>query len=227
MEWKPMKINTLMLNKLFTKLCVCGSWRFVDMLCLDEEDLSSVPIPCGAVILRFLLTEQHELFREEQVEEGELVFGGLTVFFLRNKVVNSCGTVALLHTVAKNSTHMEYHGDSPVKKLAETYWMTPLNKAAYLEMSQAIRETYYDVAAQGQCQVEADHVNFHLTTFVKVNGILYELDPRMEGPVNHGDTQDNSFIWDAARVCREFVEREEGEVDFSAMAFCCSKKAHT
>lgn len=83
------------------------------------------------------------------------------------------------------------------------------------------------MAAQGQCWVEADHVNFHLTTFVKVNGILYELDPRMEGPVNHGDTQDNSFIWDAARVCREFVEREEGEVHFSAMAFCCSKKAHT
>lgn len=98
-----MKMNPLMFNKLLTKLGVCGSWRFMDMLGLDEEDLSSVPIPCGTVILRFLLTEQHELFREE---EGELVFGGLTVFFLRNKVVNSCGTVALLHAFAENSTHM-------------------------------------------------------------------------------------------------------------------------
>uniref|UniRef100_A0A8C8IDF8 Ubiquitin carboxyl-terminal hydrolase isozyme L1 n=1 Tax=Oncorhynchus tshawytscha TaxID=74940 RepID=A0A8C8IDF8_ONCTS len=132
-------------------------------------------------------------------------------------VVNSCGTVALLHAFAENSTHM----------LDETYWMTPFNKAAHLEMNQATREAYYDVLAQGQCRVEADHVNFHLTTFVKANRVLYELDPRMEGPVNHGDTQDNSFIWDAARVCQEFVEREEGEVHFSAIAFCCSKNAHT
>ncbi|CAB1322929.1 unnamed protein product, partial [Coregonus sp. 'balchen'] len=189
MEWKPMEMNPLMFNKLLTKLGVCGRLRFVDMLCLDKEDLSSVPVPCGAVILRFLLMEQHELFREEQEDKGELVFVGLTVFFLRNKVVNSCGTVALLHAVAKNSTHMD--------------WMrhigcSPLNKAAHLEVNQAIREVYYDAATQGQCRVEADNVNFHLITFVKVNRILYELDPSMEGPVNHGDTQDNSFIWDAA-----------------------------
>uniref|UniRef100_A0A8C7G729 Ubiquitin carboxyl-terminal hydrolase n=1 Tax=Oncorhynchus kisutch TaxID=8019 RepID=A0A8C7G729_ONCKI len=195
-----MKMNPLMFNKLLTKLGVCGSWRFMDMLGLDEGDLSSVPIPCGTVILRFLLTEQHELIREE---EGELVFGGLAVFFLRNKVVNSCGTVALLHAFAENSTHMVVPCDSPVEKLDETYWMTPFNKAAHLEMNQATREAYYDVLAQGQCRVEADHVNFHLTTFVKVNRVLYELDPRMEGPVNHGDTQDNSFIWDVARVCQE------------------------
>uniref|UniRef100_A0AAZ3QSE8 Ubiquitin carboxyl-terminal hydrolase n=1 Tax=Oncorhynchus tshawytscha TaxID=74940 RepID=A0AAZ3QSE8_ONCTS len=202
MEWQPMEINPEMLNKVLSGLGVCGSWGFVDVLGLEDEGVSSVPSPSCALMLLFPLTQQHESFRQQQAGK---VSGGTDLYFLKQTVVNSCGTVALLHAVANNPTHIEYDGDSALKKfLDETANMTPAQRATHLENN----------------QVEADNVNFHFITFVNVKGQLYELDGRMEGPVNHGTTKDDSFIKDAARVCRGFVERAEGEVRFSAVALC-------
>ncbi|CAB1327109.1 unnamed protein product [Coregonus sp. 'balchen'] len=199
MEWQPMEINPEMLNKVLSGLGVCGSWRFVDVLGLEDEGVSSVPTPCCALMLLFPLTQQHESFRQQQAGK---VSGAPGLYFLKQTVVNSCGTVALLHA----------------KFLDETADMTPAQRATHLENNQAIREAHDEVSAQGQCRVEADKVNFHFITFVNVKGQLYELDGRMEGPVNHGTTKDDSFIKDAARVCRGFVERGEGEVRFSAIS---------
>uniref|UniRef100_A0A8K9XIN6 Ubiquitin carboxyl-terminal hydrolase n=1 Tax=Oncorhynchus mykiss TaxID=8022 RepID=A0A8K9XIN6_ONCMY len=192
MEWQPMEINPEMLNKVLSGLGVCGSWGFVDVLGLEDEGVSSVPSPSCALMLLFPLTQQHESFRQQQAGK---VSGGTDLYFLKQTVVNSCGTVALLHAVANNPTHIEYDGDSALKKfLDETANMTPAQRATHLENNQAIREAHDEVAVQGQCRVEADNVNFHFITFVNVKGQLYELDGRMEGPVNHGTTKDDSFI---------------------------------
>jgi len=45
-------------------------------------------------------------------------------------------------------------------------------------------------------------------------------DGRMPFPVNHGTSSEDSLLQDAAKVCREFTEREQGEVRFSAVALC-------
>ncbi|XP_010865178.1 ubiquitin carboxyl-terminal hydrolase isozyme L1 [Esox lucius] len=218
MEWQPMEINPEMLNKVLSSLGVCASWRFVDVLGLEEEGVSSVPSPCCSILLLFPLTPQHESFRKQQTGK---VSDDQDVYFLKQTVVNSCGTVALLHAVANNPTRIEYDGDSALKKfLDETAKMTPAQRATHLENNQAIREAHDEVASQGQCRVEADKVNFHFITFVNVKGQLYELDGRLDGAVNHGTTTDGSFTQDAAKVCRGFVEREEGEVRFSAVALC-------
>uniref|UniRef100_A0A667YW57 Ubiquitin carboxyl-terminal hydrolase n=1 Tax=Myripristis murdjan TaxID=586833 RepID=A0A667YW57_9TELE len=216
MEWSAMEINPEMMSK----LGVGGSWRFVDVLGLEGEPLSSVPTPCCALMLLFPLTQQHESFRQQQADK---VSGDSEVYFLKQTVVNSCGTVAMLHAVANNKGKMEFGTDSALKKfLDETAGLSPDDRAKRLENNQAIREAHDDVAAQGQCRPEADKVNFHFIAFVNVNGQLYEMDGRMGGPVKHGATKDESFITDAASVCRGFMEREQGEVRFSAVALCRS-----
>ncbi|XP_029600095.1 ubiquitin carboxyl-terminal hydrolase isozyme L1 isoform X1 [Salmo trutta] len=173
MEWQPMEINPEMLNKVLSGLGVSGTWSFVDVLGLEEEGLSSVPSPSCALMLLFPLTQQHESFRQQQAGKVSAATG---LYFLKQTVVNSCGTVALLHAVANNPTHIEYDGDSALKKfLDETANMTPAQRATHLENNQAIREAHDEVAAQGQCRVEADDVNFHFITFVNVKGQLYEL----------------------------------------------------
>ncbi|XP_071374088.1 ubiquitin carboxyl-terminal hydrolase isozyme L1 [Centroberyx affinis] len=220
MEWAPMEINPEMLNKMMSKLGVGGSWRFVDVLGLEGESLSSVPTPCCALMLLFPLTQQHESFRQQQADK---VSGGSELYFLKQTVVNSCGTIALLHAVANNKSKVEFDTDSALKKfLDETADMASDDRAKHLEKNQAIKEAHDDAAAQGQCRPEADKVNFHFIAFVNVNGQLYELDGRMDGPVKHGATKDDSFIKDAANVCRGFMEREKGEVRFSAVALCRS-----
>uniref|UniRef100_A0A8C9Z3G3 Ubiquitin carboxyl-terminal hydrolase n=1 Tax=Sander lucioperca TaxID=283035 RepID=A0A8C9Z3G3_SANLU len=214
MEWTPMEINPEMMSK----LGVGESWRFVDVLGLESEQLSAVPKPCCALMLLFPLTQQHESFRQQQADK---VAGGSEVYFLKQTAVNSCGTIALLHAAANNKGKLTFGDDSALKKfLDETANMSADDRAKHLEKNQAICEAHNEVAVQGQCRLEADKVNFHFIAFVNANGQLYEFDGRMDGPVKHGATKDESFIMDASKVCRGFMEREQGEVRFSAVALC-------
>nr|XP_033478891.1 ubiquitin carboxyl-terminal hydrolase isozyme L1 [Epinephelus lanceolatus] len=220
MAWTPMEINPEMLNKMMSKLGVGEDWRFVDVLGLESEQLSAVPKPCCALMLLFPLTQQHESFRKQQADK---VTGGSEVYFLKQTAVNSCGTIALLHAVANNQSKLKFDSDSALKKfLEETANMSPDERAKHLEKNQAICGAHNDVAAQGQCRPEADKINFHFIAFVNADGQLYELDGRINGPVKHGATKDESFITDASKVCRGFMEREQGEVRFSAVALCHS-----
>lgn len=213
-----MEINPEMLNKMMGKLGVGESWRFVDVLGLEGEQLSSVPKPCCALMLLFPLTQQHESFRSQQADK---VSGGSEAYFLKQTAVNSCGTIALLHAVANNKDKMTFDGASALRKfLDETANMSPDARAKHLEKNKAIFDAHNEIAAQGQCRPEADKVNFHFIAFVNVNGQLYEFDGKINGPVNHGPTKEESFVMDAAKVCRGFMEREKGEVRFSAVALC-------
>ncbi|KAI4833062.1 hypothetical protein KUCAC02_015992 [Chaenocephalus aceratus] len=216
MEWTPMEINPEMMSK----LGVGENWRFVDVLGLESEQLSAVPKPCCALMLLFPLTQQHESFRKQQADK---VADSSEVYFLKQTAVNSCGTIALLHAVANNKSKLTFESDSALKKfLDETANMSADDRAKHLEKNQAIYEAHNEVAVQGQCRPEADKVNFHFIAFVNANGQLHEFDGRMTGPVKHGDTKDGSFITDASKVCRGFMEREQGEVRFSAVALCQS-----
>lgn len=211
-----MEINPEMLNKVLSKLGVGSSWRFVDVLGLEDESLSGVPSPCCALMLLFPLTQQHEDFRSKQSVDN-----GQGVYFLKQTVVNSCGTVGLIHSVANNQDSIDFDNNSALKSFLDaTSGMSAAERAKELEKNKAIHETHDAVADEGQCRPEPDKVNFHFITFVNVNGQLYELDGRIGGPVSHGATKPESFVMDAARVCREFMEREKGEVRFSAVALC-------
>uniref|UniRef100_A0A3P9L1V7 Ubiquitin carboxyl-terminal hydrolase n=1 Tax=Oryzias latipes TaxID=8090 RepID=A0A3P9L1V7_ORYLA len=201
MEWTPMEINPEVSNK----LGVGDSWRFVDVLGLEGEQLSAVPKPCCALMLLFPLTQQHESFRAQQADK---VDDGSEVYFLKQKAGNSCGTIALLHAVANNKDKMAFDAGSALKKfLEETANMSPDDRAKHLE--------------QNKVRL-ADKINFHFIAFINAKGNLYECDGKMDGPVNHGETTEESFLADAAKVCRGFTEREKDEVRFSAVALCRS-----
>lgn len=220
MEWTAMEINPEMLNKMMDKLGVGENWRFVDVLGLEDDQLSSVPKPCCALMLLFPLTQQHESFRKQQADK---VATGSEVYFLKQTVGNSCGTIALLHSVGNNKDNITFNDGSALKKfLDDTASLSIDERADCFKKNQAIKEAHNDIAAQGQCRPEPDKVNFHFIAFANVNGKLFELDGKMEGAVKHGDTNNDSFITDAAKVCRGFMEREEGEVRFSAVALCRS-----
>ncbi|XP_013876154.1 ubiquitin carboxyl-terminal hydrolase isozyme L1 [Austrofundulus limnaeus] len=217
MEWTPMEINPEMLNKMTSKLGV-GGWRCVDLLGLEDDQLSAVPKPCCALMLLFPLTQQHESFRAQQADK---VSGGSDVYFLKQTAANSCGTIALVHAVANNKDKLSFDGDSVLNAfLKETANMSADDRAKCLENNEAICEAHNEVAKEGECRPEPDKVNFHFIAFVNVNGQLYEFDGKMNGPVNHGATKEESFVADAAKVCRGFMEREKDEVRFSAVAFC-------
>nr|XP_044985924.1 ubiquitin carboxyl-terminal hydrolase isozyme L1 isoform X1 [Jaculus jaculus] len=233
MQLKPMEINPEMLNKVLARLGVAGQWRFVDVLGLEEETLGSVPSPACALLLLFPLTAQHENFRKKQIEELKGQEVSSRVYFMKQTIGNSCGTIGLIHAVANNQDKLEFEDGSVLKQfLSETEKMSPEDRAKCFEKNEAIQAAHDAVAQEGQCRVNAtntnprqaaqvdDKVNFHFILFNNVDGHLYELDGRMPFPVNHGSSSEDSLLQDAAKVCREFTEREQGEVRFSAVALC-------
>nr|AWK91365.1 ubiquitin carboxyl-terminal hydrolase L1 [Andrias davidianus] len=218
MQWKAMEINPEMLTKVLGRLGVAPGWHFVDVLEFSEELLGSVPGPVCAVLLLFPLTPQHESFREEQVAELKGKESNPKVYFMKQTIGNSCGTVGLIHTVANNQDKLSFDEGSVLEKfLTETAGLSPEERAEHLELNKAIQEAHDAIAEEGHCRVD-DKVNFHFILFTNVDGNLYELDGRMPFPVHHGSTSDASLLKDAAKICRQFTAREQGEVRFSAVA---------
>uniref|UniRef100_A0A8C0FVX2 Ubiquitin carboxyl-terminal hydrolase n=1 Tax=Chelonoidis abingdonii TaxID=106734 RepID=A0A8C0FVX2_CHEAB len=200
MQWQPMEINPEVLSR----LGVAPGWRFVDVLGFEEDLLSSVPTPACALLLLFPLTAQHENFRKKQIEELKGQEVSSKVYFLKQMVGNSCGTIGLIHAVANNQDKFAFDDGSALKKfLKETADLSPAERAKHLENNK-------------------DKVNFHFILFVNVDGHLYELDGRMPFPVNHGESSDDLLLKGSAKICRQFTERERGEVRFSAVALCKS-----
>ncbi|KAL1789889.1 ubiquitin carboxyl-terminal hydrolase isozyme L1 [Sigmodon hispidus] len=137
MQLKPMEINPEMLNKVLAKLGVAGQWRFADVLGLEEETLGSVPSPACALLLLFPLTAQHENFRKKQIEELKGQEVSPKVYFMKQTIGNSCGTIGLIHAVANNQDKLEFEDGSVLKQfLSETEKMSPEDRAKCFEKNE-------------------------------------------------------------------------------------------
>ncbi|KAJ7395786.1 Ubiquitin carboxyl-terminal hydrolase isozyme L1 [Pitangus sulphuratus] len=191
MAWQPMEINPEVLSR----LGVGPGWRFVDVLGFEDETLRAVPTPACALLLLFPLTEQHENFRKQQTEKIKDQEISSKVYFLKQTVSNSCGTIGLIHAVANNKDKVKLDEGSALKKfLDETADLSPEERAKHFANNKAIQEVHNSVAQEGQCRVEDNSVNFHFILFVNVDGHLYELDGRMPFPVNHGTSSDDLLL---------------------------------
>ncbi|XP_067916229.1 ubiquitin carboxyl-terminal hydrolase isozyme L1 [Heterodontus francisci] len=221
MEWKAMEINPEMLNKCLSRLGVASSWKFVDVLGLENESLSMVPKPVCALMLLFPLSQQHESHRERQKSELSAKDIDPRIYFLRQTISNSCGTVGLINTVANNQDKLDFVEGSVLKKfLNETIDISAEERAKQLEQNEEIRAAHDATAEEGECRVQGDGTNFHFITFVGVDGHLYELDGRMPFPIDQGETSNDGLLQESAKICRQFMERDQGEVRFTAVALC-------
>jgi len=78
------------------------------------------------------------------------------------------------------------------------------------------------VATQGTSRVPdnaEDEVDFHYVCFVKSqkSGRLYELDGDRRGPIDRGPVRPGDDI-PGLDIIRQYIEREEGNTNFSLMA---------
>lgn len=221
-RWLPLESNPQVMNKLLCEVGVSSSWSFSDVYGLDEGLLATVPQPVKALVLLFPLTEKEEQFRAQQ-EQGIDAAGqdiSSKVYFLKQCVGNACGTVALIHAIANNVGDIALD-DGPMKQFIEqTKSKNPEERGKDLEDFVGIAEVHDKLAKEGQTAApdKDAKVEPHFITFVHVDGSLYELDGRKKFPINHGTTTEESFLVDAASVCRLFMERNPDETRFAIVA---------
>lgn len=225
-KWFPLESNPTLMNSYIQKLGFDTSlYEFVDVYSTEEWALSMIPQPVVAVIMLYPLTEVQENHRKAQTIDP--VNSDHVIWFIKQRIGNACGTIGLLHSllnipkdlrvasIAPNSWLKKFYDDCPPN-------LTPDQKAERLEVDDII-ETLHDSATSDSCNQTArgdpgDDVITHFVALINVDGGLYEMDGRKEGPVYHGSTSETTLLVDSCKVVESFMQRDPDEMRFTIMA---------
>ncbi|XP_037911694.1 ubiquitin carboxyl-terminal hydrolase isoform X2 [Hermetia illucens] len=218
--WLPMESNPDVMSSYIHKLGVSKDWSLIDVVGLDEELLEWVPKPVKALILLFPCSEAYEKYRDaedEKLKQNPPKYPD-DLFYMKQCVHNACGTIALVHSLANNK-------DIPIEEgILQNYLkaatsLSPEERGRTLEADEAFTTAHHELAQQGQTAANPDEgANHHFVALINKDGHLFELDGRKSAPVDHGETSEGKFLNDAARVCKEFMERDPDEVRFTVIA---------
>jgi ubiquitin carboxyl-terminal hydrolase L3 len=98
--------------------------------------------------------------------------------------------------------------------------MSPTERGATLEKVEELNEAHRETANEGQTAAPAVTANtsLHFVALVHRGGRLWELDGTRSGLVDHGPSSEQSFLEDAAAVCRRVLEANPDEHRFSVLA---------
>ncbi|KAG0362872.1 Ubiquitin carboxyl-terminal hydrolase isozyme L3 [Podila minutissima] len=221
-RWLPLESNP----EYVRDLGVPAPWRYADVIGLDEELLAFVPQPVHALILLFPITPKYETYVQQEKEridkQGQTV--SPNIVFYPQTIANACGTMGVLHSIANNwahGGHLKLDDGSIMKKFLEkTVALTPAERATALEQDQSLASVHESHASTGQTATPdlADEVNLHYVCLVERDGHLYELDGNKPYPINHGASSKDTFLTDAIKIAKEFIERDPENLNFSVIA---------
>uniref|UniRef100_F6QSC7 Ubiquitin carboxyl-terminal hydrolase n=2 Tax=Ciona intestinalis TaxID=7719 RepID=F6QSC7_CIOIN len=216
-RWMPLESNPEVMNKYISLLGVPTSWQFTDVFGLDPELLCMIPQPCCALILLFPITQDYyEAFKDEPKQEVSE-----KLFFMKQTIRNACGTIGVIHAVANAREKIGIDETSVIGKfLADCGKLDSSDKGKRLETDVSIQNLHKQCASEGQTAALAaeSKVDLHFVALVQVDGCLYEFDGCKPTPVNHGSSSEETFVMDAARVCREFMAKNKNELRFTIVA---------
>ncbi|KAJ8967379.1 hypothetical protein NQ317_018522 [Molorchus minor] len=227
----PLESNPDVLNKFIHLLGVPEKWSIVDVYSLENDALVWIPRPVLALILLFPCSEKYYKHAEEEnkliKDKGQVISPDL--FYMKQYISNACGTIALIHSVANNVDNIELNDGAIKTLLQESKGKTPEEIGEMLVKADSDSETFKLIAAHQELAMEGqteanpnEQVNHHFITFIEKQGFLYELDGRKDFPINHGTTTTDTFLEDAAKVCRAFMERDSDDINFTVLALTAS-----
>ena len=216
LKWVPLESNPDVMNNFLKKVGVSSEWAVVDVLGLDDDVLEFVPRPVAALI--FLFPSSDDNITVGRQNKGDEKSDG--VFFMHQTMRNACGTIALIHAVANSTDKINFEPNSSLKSFIDsTKTLSPDEIGKKLESNEQICSAHETVAQEGQTDVPDvnEKTNGHFVALVQQNGQLYELG-RISTPINHGPTTDEGFLHDAARVCREYINKNPNNPNFTVVA---------
>ncbi|THD26044.1 Ubiquitin carboxyl-terminal hydrolase [Fasciola hepatica] len=214
MRWLPIEANPDVLNKYLEKLGTKGSWKFHDVLGLDEKQLNTITGQVAAVLLLFPKSEA-ELEKKLGHETTDD-----TVIVIKQTAEQACGSVAILHALINNNELIPVEPGSQLDRLANKIRkMTPVERGQAVEQDKNLFDLHETMAKEGQTRTPArEHdVDQLYVCFIHHKGHLYELDGQRERPISHGKTTETNLLQDTAKVIRNFVERDTNKVNFSVL----------
>lgn len=213
-RWLHLESNPEVMTNFLVDIGMSAEWSVVDLIGIDEDVLGFVPQPVAAIIFLYPSSVH------DSAEEGDTSLND-SVYFMKQVIRNACGTIALLHGVGNNLDKIQLRDDSPLKKFFESVdSLGPLDKGIELSKNEEIRKSHEFHALQGQTSTPNldEKVDNHFVALVERNGRLYRCNGSKEGPVDHGPSSQETFLYDAAAVCRQFIDKHPDCHTYSALA---------
>eukprot|EP00608_Synchroma_pusillum_P009638 CAMPEP_0198419202 /NCGR_PEP_ID=MMETSP1452-20131203/46_1 /TAXON_ID=1181717 /ORGANISM="Synchroma pusillum, Strain CCMP3072" /LENGTH=254 /DNA_ID=CAMNT_0044139325 /DNA_START=48 /DNA_END=812 /DNA_ORIENTATION=- len=228
-RWFPLESNPDVMNAYAERLGLpTASYRFYDVLSVEDWALAMVPKPVIGVVFLYPITEVQENYRRterERIEaEGQDVPDGL--YYMKQTVGNACGTVGIMHALA-NARGLGLdlaEGSYMARFLERTKDMTPDERAADVEADDELEESHMSAAQEGQTENKDidEPINTHFVAFSCMNGTLVELDGRKASPICHGPSSPETLLEDACRVVQTFMARDPSEMRFTIVALAAA-----
>ncbi|KAG5669270.1 hypothetical protein PVAND_017161 [Polypedilum vanderplanki] len=222
----PIESNPEVLNKFLIKLGVSEDFSLTDVYGLDPDLLAILPQPVLAFILLFPCSENYYNHRHEENEKLKEKPQKIpeNLFYMHQFLRNACGTIALFHAVLNNLEKIQLKDGAMKNFYEKTKNLSPEDKGRILENDQEIIKIHQSFANEGQTEVPnaEDKVYFHFIALTRVGDNLMELDGTRKIPINHGKTSDETFMFDAAEICKKFINREKNDCRFTIMALAAS-----
>ncbi|CAG0898746.1 unnamed protein product [Darwinula stevensoni] len=218
-HWVPLESNPDVMNNFITSLGVSGPYSLQDVLGFDPELLELVPKPVVGLVFLYPIKDTDVVPSHDAHEKGDQ---GGDLFFMQQTINNACGTIALINMLGNLTDKISIDPSSFLGKfLTKTKSMTPAEKGKALEYNEDICTAHGETAQEGQTPAPSAeaHLDLHFVAFVEHNGKLIELDGRKVEPTFHGKTSGETFLNDAANVCKEFIATRPNEQRFTVLAY--------
>ncbi|KAG7372638.1 ubiquitin carboxyl-terminal hydrolase, family 1 [Nitzschia inconspicua] len=223
-RWFSLESNPTLINSYIQNLGFDTSlYEFVDVFSTEDWALEMIPQPVAAVLMLYPLTEA-----QTSTEQDDMVATAAaqdSVWFIKQRIGNACGTIGLLHALL--------NAPEPLRMFQSGSWLEsfandcpipldPIAKAERLEADSKIAKLHDDATSSEANSTDRgnidDDVLTHFIALVCVQDRLYELDGRKEGPVDHGPTTQMTLLKDSAAVVQKFIAKDPTEMRFTITA---------
>jgi ubiquitin carboxyl-terminal hydrolase L3 len=105
--WLPLESSPEVMSRYLKKLGVEGV-EVCDIYSLEEDALFLIPEPVYGIILLFPMTEKYKKLgagKEASLEKPDKL-----VFFVKQTILNACGSLALTHVILNNYDKIKFSG---------------------------------------------------------------------------------------------------------------------
>ncbi|CRH01320.1 ubiquitin carboxyl-terminal hydrolase, putative [Plasmodium relictum] len=214
--WVPIESNP---DSMYLYSCKLGQskLKFLDIYGFHKELLDMIPKPVHAIIFLYPINEK---LNENNSKDGNMKQNIDSIWFIKQNIRNSCGTIALLHLHSNLRNKFLLDKDS----IADNFFnkvkeMTPDERAKEFENTKSFELLHHEFAGEDLGIEKIVDVDTHFIVFLEIDNHVIELDGRKSQPIIHCSTTPDNFLYDAGDIIQKnFIEKCSNDNRFSALA---------
>lgn len=228
----PLENNPDVFTSLVHDLGVSPELGFYDVYSLDEPSLlATIPRPVHSLIfitpapMYFAVREEDGIPQAKDSLTYDKFGDEEPIFWFLQTIGNTCGLVALLHSVANgDACRFVKEGSLLDRLLKEAAPLKAVPRADLLYNSEELEEVHMRAARLGDTGAPRadEHCGYHFLAFTKgKDGHLWELEGGCDGPIDRGQLPEGADMLSEEALqkgVRRFMKHADGNLEFSIVA---------